>query len=526
MEAHQTTVEANEGGNIIRCHGLGYWEATCNNNNRGSSDSWWDRAISSLPSNVYGYLKMTKVPGDGLALAHTILTGNGKMVSDGSFDPISRIGTCAYRIENTDRRILAQGVCRVPGSKEDMNSYRAELMGIYLMLRTLEAMCAFFSITKGHITIACDNKTGLDKSMNLLLHPTSKFKHYDLLQEIYMVRKNLPIKFTVTHVKGHQTEEDRRFCQLSEMNHSMDSLAKEYLQHFKRFGSRVSNEFSHKNWTIWLGETKIIEQIDKHVTSWIHGRDLKKYWISKGRFSEDIINIIDWLAMEDRNKDRTNADAMWATKLDSHFLPVAGRLHMMGEWESPMCKICKNSDENIEHLFTCRHPEAQEIRTEAQINLIEWLTHSNTYPDISSVIIRWEISPWDVKMEKFLHLTEDSDVKEAIIHQDLIVRIDSLAGKWSIKWRDAQRKYGIKSGNKQYSGRRWAAAFNSQIRLYGKTIWKHRSAKIHEHDYVESQAKLAEELTNQIEKEFNTGTDGLRAVDRHLVTNTDAKSLK
>ena len=111
-------------------------------------------------------------------------------------------------------------------------------------------------------------------------------------------------------------------------------------------------------------------------------------------------------------------------------------------------------------------------------------------------------------------------------HQDLIGRIDSLAGKWSIKWRNAQRKYGIKSGNKQYSGRKWAATFNSQIRLYGKTIWKQRSAKVHEHDYAESQAKLAEVLAIQIENEFNTGTDGLRAVDRHLVTNTDAKSLK
>ena len=515
-----TTVVKRTSDDTVKSHGCARKIGRTQEPDSSRQKSWWETAVETKSNGIREMLTLTKIIGEGKELAHAIMTGDGKMVSDGSFDPNTKMGTCAYRIENCDRRTLAQGVCKVPGDCDDVNSYRAELTGIFLMMVIVEMTCTHFEITEGLMTLACDSKSGLDTSMNNLLRPSCKWKHYDLLHEIFEKKTAIPIEIKTTHVKGHQSEDERKGCQLSEINHDMDLLAKGYLNHCKAYPLNISNELSNDNWTVWLDNKKIIKNIDKHITDWIHGKKLKQYWVKKGRFSQQILDIIDWTALEDSVKQRTHADAVWATKLDSHFIPVGERLHLIGEWDNPSCKVCGNSKESIGHLFNCTHERARKYNREALVSLTAWFTISDTNPIISSIILRWLLSDWNIPMQNFAHLTDEVDIRTAIRHQDQIGRLDSLAGKWSILWRQAQQSYGRKSGNKHYSGRRWSASFNQQIRHYCKSVWKERCAIIHENDYMNAQVKLAAELKSRVQEEFHIGVNGLRHSEKHLISGT------
>ena len=60
---------------------------------------------------------------------------------------------------------IQEGVCRTPGNQEDVNAYRSELMGLYLILLILKIVCEEYPITDGKVMMACDNLGGLKKAL-------------------------------------------------------------------------------------------------------------------------------------------------------------------------------------------------------------------------------------------------------------------------------------------------------------------------------------------------------------------------
>ena len=76
-------------------------------------------------------------------------------VSDGSLKLC--FGTSAFILSGTDRRFDCRAVNIVPGPLTDGDSNRCELAGLYGIALLLTTLCQLFHITRGSITIACDN---------------------------------------------------------------------------------------------------------------------------------------------------------------------------------------------------------------------------------------------------------------------------------------------------------------------------------------------------------------------------------
>ena len=370
-----------------------------------------------------------------------IAQGSLSMVSDGSYHPDYIKGTDAFLIEDLNRKIILQGVCQTPGAPEDINAYRSEIMGLFALLVSIEWVCKNEEVNGGTITVACDNIRGLERCFSADQRPTCRSRHYDILQQVYDARQRIPIVFYAKHIKGHQTDDQRKGCQIAEMNHEMDLLAKAYLTHCLQFPQAVNQDFAGNCWSVWLDSKKVVKEIDKQVIDHIHGRDLKRLWIKKGRLTCEDIENIDWDAIRYGVKDRTHADSIFMTKLDSKFLPVGTKLLQRREWEKDTCRICEKESEDIQHIFSCEHEDSNKIREEACTHLIVWFQSQQTDPNIERCIIHWLIHRGKKTFSECIPDGSTDLIRKAAIQQDNIGGNSFRCGKISKIWNTAQESY-------------------------------------------------------------------------------------
>ena len=139
-----------------------------------------------MSKEVEELFRFSYIYGNGDELVNKILSGQIRIVCDGSYSPDLNLGSTAYRFEDNKQNILAQGVCRTSGSEDVINAYRSEVMGIYLILLMLQLLCEDKSIKSGTVLIACDNIHGLFKSLKYDTTPSISSTHFDLFWEIYL----------------------------------------------------------------------------------------------------------------------------------------------------------------------------------------------------------------------------------------------------------------------------------------------------------------------------------------------------
>ena len=99
------------------------------------------------------------VSDDGADIARSLQHGTTITVSDGSFKEGFR--TAAYTIlgEAPARRLVVINV--TPGRKEDIDSYRSKLGGLYGVIAVVEQVVAYHIITGGQIEVGSDCLVGL-----------------------------------------------------------------------------------------------------------------------------------------------------------------------------------------------------------------------------------------------------------------------------------------------------------------------------------------------------------------------------
>ena len=96
-------------------------------------------------------------------------------VTDGSFNPLSRIATACWVIKGQTHQDFAKGAAHTPGYDGSMDPYRAELFGIYCVLLCVYKLCSVFDIRNRLITISCDCEGALTRALRYKHRPT--FSH-------------------------------------------------------------------------------------------------------------------------------------------------------------------------------------------------------------------------------------------------------------------------------------------------------------------------------------------------------------
>lgn len=103
-------------------------------------------------------------PDDLGAFVQAIINGMAHVCSDGSdmWELSPELGAAAWIAEDPISGQAIRGTMQtLSGEGWVVNAYRSELQGIHSILLAITAVCLFYHITEGSITIGCDNLGGV-----------------------------------------------------------------------------------------------------------------------------------------------------------------------------------------------------------------------------------------------------------------------------------------------------------------------------------------------------------------------------
>ena len=161
-------------------------------------------------------------------LLASILDGSALAVSDGSFYPIQKVGSCGWIISSDDGTEWIQGGGLIPGTADDQSAYRSELggqVGILVFLLSLK-LPLLPDASRYNITTVCDGKSALDKvgvSSDLV---KAKHMHSDMISILSQLSNEIKFTLNKEHVKAHQDVLNRPLSVKETLNCKMDHLAK------------------------------------------------------------------------------------------------------------------------------------------------------------------------------------------------------------------------------------------------------------------------------------------------------------
>lgn len=146
-------------------------------------------------------------------------------MSDGSYHPYHPKHKIATSV------VIGRGYGRTPpGDSKHKDSYRSELIGLYMGLKVVSIVAKDLrSELRPKVIITCNNLSGFEKGLRMESMPTIIYQHFDVLWELHYLRAECNVSIDARHVKGHQLEDAIKNDQLARMNHATDRLAKDML---------------------------------------------------------------------------------------------------------------------------------------------------------------------------------------------------------------------------------------------------------------------------------------------------------
>jgi len=111
------------------------------------------------------------------ALAH----GMCMAVCNGSYQ--EDIGTAAWIVTNCSENGFIRGLTWVPGLPHDQCAFCSELAGIYSVIRMVNCLCNYYSVSKGAITLRCDGLGPLQSCFGHI-NPSPKIPYFDFISAI------------------------------------------------------------------------------------------------------------------------------------------------------------------------------------------------------------------------------------------------------------------------------------------------------------------------------------------------------
>jgi hypothetical protein len=248
----------------------------------------------------------------GIGVLEVIQTGATALVftvSDGSYK--NTYGTAAWMIGTEERDRLLAGKVICPGGPDDQSSYRSELTVLYAMMTVVFHLCQFYHITEGQVEICCDGASALTTAFDKGPFLSHYIPDYDLIGAIYALRKSSTIQWSHRHVKGHQDNYSSDLDIWAQCNVDMDAKAKSFLATTQRSARHYDVE--GEPWQVWLQDSKITNNMQAKIYSWVQQEDSLKYWESK-QDTADSVKHVDWSAIGSTMKQLPRSRRVFMSK--------------------------------------------------------------------------------------------------------------------------------------------------------------------------------------------------------------------
>ena len=454
------------------------------------------------------FMNQTCPPSNNIEfLTQAIQESSAIAVTDASVSPHTNIGATSFIITTPDLQTSYRGSHGVPLGSKPMESYRAELYGIFSILQCLQHITNTYNIMNGEILIACDNKSSLLKALQYTSRTKPTQPSFDILWAIQKLLNTLPIKIQYQHVKGHQDEVQTSLSNLEYLNCLMDQKAKQYREQIE---STPNYEYSKihflSNWICKTSENTITENISLHIKHQIYHKKMKHHLTHHQQYTNEAFELIDWNAIHKASMNLHTSRQIWLTKFTSGFCATAQRMKIRKQWETNICPICKLDIETTSHIIQCTDPCVKEHYKKCAKNFFRYLHSINTHPNIIQIFKQTlQTSTPTTFVSQISSYETNTLFLQAAHEQDIIGWTNIFKGHISSTWSKIQYQYISEFYQHPPSLHHWSKNIILQLYDFTHSMWTNRNNIIH--NKVEESLNIREStlLTQQIIDEYHNG---------------------
>ena len=474
--------------------------------------------IEEVDKHIKLFFDQVSFPNDPSNLIQHIELGTAIAVTDASVSPDTGIGASSFIITTPDLQCACTGSHGVPKGSQIMDSYRAELYGIFSTLLALSRFIKIHNIHSGSITIACDNKASLEHAFSYEERAAITQSSHDILWAIHDIRIDIPIQFIAQHVKGHQDRTNKPLTLLEKLNCYVDIKAGEYRECIE--GS-TTYEYSDihwfSNWHCSIDGQKITSSLESTIKTKMHTTQIQQYLIHNKGYSPKAFTMIDWSSIEKAATTLTIHRQIWLTKFVSGFCATAAKMHERKQWESPLCPLCSKCNENTKHVITCKDDRAQKKYALLLRSFIQFLHKINTHPFI---IHTFENSLQHQQPTSFVRHSTSFHTEPLLLHaasqQDVIGWHNFFKGHLSIQWKELQLQYFKQMYTQPPSADLWMKQVILQVYEFSHGMWIHRNNIVHEQVEERLTYKQSKQLEERLIRTYIEGNEQVLRQHQHL----------
>lgn len=404
------------------------------------------------------------------ALIQGIRLGTAVAVTDGSFK--EGLGTAAFTL----RAFLHDQngfdlVNMTPGDTSSIDSYRAELSGIYGCIATINLLTARFQVTTGSVTLACDCMSAIHR-LSQVAEIRPKTPHHDLLTGIRYLLQVSPVKWHFKYVQGHQ---DARFPSLhldswAQMNISMDKLAKSY---WTILNTQRPPPFHLQpppgQLALWFNGSRVLMWNRSVAESLFYNPAITTYWASRRQID---LRAVDFTASAMALRRMNFGQQLWVPRWITSFLPTGDRIQLYSPALATLCPRCGHFEAHRFHVIRCPQPDAQILWQQRLTQLESWLVLQHTHPRIASGI-KSLLQAWYTDSDWNPPRTVNPSVASAFSAQQRFGIQHTFDGFLPFQWAEAQHAYYL-SLNRKTTGQRWLARLIQKLWETAWDFWRHR----------------------------------------------------
>ncbi len=417
--------------------------------------------------------------------------------------------------------------CMGPTFGLEPGSFRAESYGMLSAMLFLDHYLRFFQVDT-HETIEhlfyCDNQGllkrigfALDRSWDNPNHCLAS--EYDLESGIVDILRQLPVKFSLLHVKGHQdgdiAVEDLPWE--AQMNCHADALATDFLDNWAN-PSKIVPFIPASKVSISIAGATITRNIARRLRLAASSPALEKHIMTKNGWNDWIFHSIDWDAQAQALNTLEYNQELFVVKWAHDLLPTRRHMHRMGRAESNLCPSCLATIETATHIFACprRLPWQQTLIASLRTLLISLITQM----DLQLLLLQGlEAALLDPNYS--MTATNRNPHLETLVHsQNDIGWSHLLRGRFSHHWVDIQQAHINRDASidsKTHTGSRWLKKVLHHVWSHLYLAWKLRNADLHGIDSADQELKAKAKLKPSIAALYHTAQH-LDYLDKRIFT--------
>ena len=420
-------------------------------------------------------------------MANLISTRSAFFVSDGSYETGKASSAVIAGCPGSKTVSMMFGN-KVFGPPKAMNSYRAELAGIFSSLTMIRLLVCHHSIVTGAATLALDGQSAIDKSSSKELD--CRDPSFDLLCSIHHLIRQLKtqkIDISFQWVEGHQLDKHGRESKVGYFNRLADIAAKGLLT--ASLPIHQPSRLEGERWSILVDKVKQ----DNHDLQSLYSLTFsstvsRSFWSRRFEWSQETFQSVCWETLARSQQLFSWGRRKVVSKLISGFAPTGRVMFRRRLWTHDECPRCFLPNEDMEHVLKCWAPSAQQARVQALESLNKSMAELDTHPQI--------MEAWMALLNgKPINWNWSPETQVLYRSQKQLGLVPSSSGFVVKGWKKLQEAWVLQQHTRwKWSESKWSSNFANVIKAFGLAMWDHRNEILHSPDH---EWKLQEKIILQ-----------------------------